>query len=99
VSEERSSQSERSEAANDQVTVSQENGAMPPQHVDIHIDRGNPTAEEVAALVTVLGSLAGGTPAPPAQERNRWGLPVSNLRYAVFSWQRVTLMERTYMRR
>ena len=89
MSDERSSQRERSEAAT--------NGEA--QHVDVHIDRGNPTAEEVAALVTVLGGLAGGTPAPAAQERNRWGHPVSNLRYAVFSWQRVTLLERTYMRR
>ena len=32
-------------------------------------------------------------------EHNLWGHPVDKLRYAVFSWQRVTLLERTYMRR
>ena len=28
-----------------------------------------------------------------------WGHPVDKLRYAIFSWQRVTLLERTHMRR
>jgi hypothetical protein len=73
--------------------------ARPHEHVDIHIERGKPTIEEVAALVTVLGGAAGGTPAPAIVERNLWGHPVSKLRYAVCSWQRVTLLGRTYMRR
>ena len=73
--------------------------ASSPEHVDIHIERGKPTDEEVAALVAVLGSAAGGTPAPAIQERNLWGHPVSKLRYAISSWQRVTLLERTFMRR
>ncbi|MBV9321893.1 MAG: acyl-CoA carboxylase subunit epsilon [Mycobacterium sp.] len=74
------------------------NGAVH-QHVDIHIERGRPTDEEIAALVTVLGGAAGGAPSPQVAERNMWGHPVGNLRYSVFSWQRVTLLERTYMRR
>jgi hypothetical protein len=73
------------------------NGA-PHEHVDIHIDRGKPTDEEIAALVAVLGA-AGGTPAPAVRERNMWGHPVANLRYAIVSWERVTLLQRTYMRR
>jgi hypothetical protein len=78
--------------------VTDTNGA-PNGHVDIHVERGNPTDEEVAALVAVLGSAAGGPSQPAVQERNLWGHPVSKLRYAVFSWERVTLLERTYMRR
>lgn len=72
---------------------------VPHAHVDIHIDRGNPTVEEVAALVTVLGGAVSGPSAPAVVERNLWGHPVGKLRYAVFSWQQVTLLERTYMRR
>jgi hypothetical protein len=73
--------------------------ANSPDHVDIRIERGKPTDEEIAALVAVLGGAAGGTPAPRVRERNLWGHPVDKLRYAVFSWHRVTLLERTYMRR
>ena len=32
------------------------------------------------------------------QELNLWGHPVDKLRYSIFSWQRVTLVERTHMR-
>jgi hypothetical protein len=65
----------------------------------IRVERGQPTDEEVAALIAVLGSTAGGPSEPGPQERNLWGHPVDKLRYAVFSWQRVTLLERTHMRR
>jgi hypothetical protein len=65
----------------------------------IRIERGEPTDEELAALVAVLGSASGGAPEPRVQERNLWGHPVDKLRYAIFSWQRVTLLERTHMRR
>ena len=73
--------------------------ANSPEHVDIHIERGKPTDEEVAAVVAVLGGAAGGTRRPAVAERNLWGHPVEKLRYPVFSWHRVTLLERTYMRR
>ena len=66
---------------------------------DIKIVKGEPTEEELAALVAVLGAAAGGPSEPGPQELNLWGHPVDKLRYAVFSWQRVTLLERTYMRR
>ena len=53
----------------------------------------------VAALATVLSGLTanGGDPGP--QEYNPWGHPVDKLRYALTSWQRVTLLERTHLRR
>ncbi|WP_041930625.1 acyl-CoA carboxylase subunit epsilon [Mycobacterium canetti] len=64
----------------------------------IEILRGQPTDQELAALIAVLGSISGST--PPAQpEPTRWGLPVDQLRYPVFSWQRITLQEMTHMRR
>jgi hypothetical protein len=66
---------------------------------DIKIVKGEPTTEELAALVAVLGAAAGGPSEPGPQELNLWGHPVSKLRYESFSWQRVTLLERTYMRR
>jgi hypothetical protein len=65
----------------------------------IEVLKGNPSEDEVAALVAVLGSLggAGGEPAQP--ERTNWGLPVDKLRYAPFSWQLITLVQRVHMRR
>ena len=66
---------------------------------DIKIVKGEPTEAELAALVAVLGAAAGGPSEPGPQELNLWGHPVDKLRYAIFSWQRVTLLERTYMRR
>jgi len=55
--------------------------------------------EELAALVAVLGAAAGDPIEPGPQELNLWGHPVEKLRFESFSWQRVTLLERTYMRR
>jgi hypothetical protein len=52
----------------------------------------------LAALVCVLAS-GGGTAEPGPQELNMWGLPIDKLRYSVHSWQAVTLVERTHMRR
>jgi hypothetical protein len=70
-----------------------------PHHAQIQVLKGEPTDEELAALVAVLGSAGGGVPEPGPQEHNPWGHPVDKLRYAVFSWQRVTLLQRTHMRR
>jgi hypothetical protein len=71
------------------------------QHHEPHIEvlKGNPTDEELAALVAVLGSAGGGASDAGQPEHSRWGLPVDRLRYPVFSWQRITLQERTHMRR
>ena len=65
----------------------------------IKVLRGQPTEVELAALVGVLAGAAGGQPDPGPQERDLWGHPVDKLRYTTFSWQRVTLLERTHMRR
>nr|WP_280833640.1 acyl-CoA carboxylase subunit epsilon [Mycolicibacterium frederiksbergense] len=65
----------------------------------IKVLRGEPTDEEMAALMAVLGTAGGGAPGPVVRERNLWGHPVDKLRYSIFSWQRVTLVERTHMRR
>jgi hypothetical protein len=62
--------------------------------------KGQPTVDEIAALVTVLAGAGGGAAAEPGpQELNPWGHPVDKLRYNVSSWQRVSLLERTHMRR
>lgn len=66
---------------------------------EFHIVKGNPTDAEIAALVTVLAGASGTTPDPGPQELNPWGHPVDKLRYGFTSWQRVTLLERTHMRR
>jgi Acyl-CoA carboxylase epsilon subunit len=66
---------------------------------EIKVLKGNPTDEELAALVTVLAGAGGGTPEPGPQELNLWGHPVDKLRYSIISWQRVTQVARTHMRR
>ncbi len=66
---------------------------------EIRILKGNPTDAEIAALLSVLAGASGGSPDPGPIERNLWGHPVDKLRYPVTSWQRVTLLERTHMRR
>jgi acyl-CoA carboxylase epsilon subunit len=69
-------------------------------HPHIEVIQGNPTDEELAALIAVLGNASGGSVADPGpRERNLWGSPVDKLRYPIYSWQRVTLLERTHMRR
>ena len=74
--------------------------APPTQAVDeIKIVKGAPTEAELAALVAVLGAATGGVTEPGPQELNLWGHPVDKLRYETFSWQLVTLLERTHMRR
>lgn len=61
--------------------------------------KGNPTDEDIAALVTVLAAASGGAGDTGSAEYNMWGHPVSKLRFAVTSWQLTTLVERTYVRR
>ena len=71
----------------------------PPPVPEIQIVKGNPTDDDVAALAVVLAAAGGGNPEPGPQELNMWGHPVDKLRYPIASWQRVTLLERTHMRR
>ncbi|OBB01801.1 hypothetical protein A5662_13010 [Mycobacteriaceae bacterium 1482268.1] len=72
----------------------------PSQGVEqIKIVNGEPSEEELAALVAVLSAASGGRVEPGPQELNLWGHPVDKLRYSPISWQLVTLRERTHMRR
>ena len=66
---------------------------------EIRVLKGNPTDEELAALVTVLAGSGSGPAEPGPQELNLWGHPVDKLRYSSVSWQRVTLVGRTHNRR
>ena len=66
---------------------------------EIRIVKGDPTDDELAAVVTVLASAAGAHAAPGPQELNRWGLPVDKLRYNFASWPAVTLRDRAHIRR
>jgi hypothetical protein len=66
---------------------------------EFRIVKGEPTDEELAAVVTVLAAAAGATPAPGPQELNLWGHPVDKLRYTWCSWQAVTLRDRMHIRR
>ncbi len=66
---------------------------------EIQVVKGEPTAEELAALVAVLSAATGGVVEPGPQELNLWGHPVDKLRFSPISWQLVTLKERTHMRR
>jgi hypothetical protein len=70
-----------------------------PDQTEIRILSGEPTDEEIAALVAVFAAAGGGSGEPGPQELNPWGHPVDKLRYGLTSWQRVTLLERTHMRR
>ena len=49
--------------------------------------------------MAVLSAATGGRVEPGPQELNLWGHPVDKLRFAPISWQLVTLVERTHMRR
>ena len=66
---------------------------------EIRVLKGNPTDAEIAAVVTVLAGLGGGAAEPGPIERNLWGHPVDKLRYPLTSWQRVSMLERTHLRR
>jgi hypothetical protein len=65
----------------------------------IQVVKGRPTEAELAALVAVLGAASGSPAEPREAEQNLWGHPVDRLRYPIFSWQRVTLLERAHMRK
>jgi hypothetical protein len=81
--------------ANDSVPVTDE--TQRPHEPHIQILKGQPTDEELAAVIAVLGS-AGGAPEPAQPESTRWGLPVDRLRYAMSNYQRITLQQRLHMR-
>jgi acyl-CoA carboxylase epsilon subunit len=68
-----------------------------PHEPHIQVLKGRPTAAELAALITVLGS-AGGAPQPEPPERTRWGLPVDRLRFTMSNFQRLTMQQITHMK-
>jgi hypothetical protein len=68
-----------------------------PHEPHIQILEGQPTDEELAALIVVLGGAAGGAPEQEQRERTRWGLPVDRLRYAMSNYQRITLQAKLHM--
>ncbi|MGD9622806.1 MAG: acyl-CoA carboxylase subunit epsilon [Mycolicibacterium sp.] len=72
-----------------------------PPAADPHFQvlKGEPTVEEIAALVAVLGGTGRSANEHGPQELNLWGHPVDKLRYNIASWQRVTLLGRTHLRR
>jgi hypothetical protein len=84
---------------NNAAPVSENETAETQQLHEPHIEilKGQPTDEELAALIAVLGGV-GGTPEPAQPERTRWGLPVDRLRYAMSNFQRITLQQRLHMR-
>lgn len=82
------------------VTVTDEQIATQQDHeAHIQVVKGEPTQDELAALIAVLAAASSAPAEPREQEENLWGHPVNRLRYTPFSWQRVTLVERTHMRR
>lgn len=89
------SQESAANEANNPTSVS----ASAPAVGDIRILKGRPRDDELAALIAVLTSAGGATAEPGPTARDQWGLLVDKLRYATFSWQTVTLLERTKMRR
>ncbi|MGK2904644.1 MAG: acyl-CoA carboxylase subunit epsilon [Mycobacterium sp.] len=83
-----------------EATVSEnETDTTPATHEPhIRVLKGSPTDVELAALIGVL-SAGGGLAEPDIAGANLWGHPVDRLRYQVHSWQRVSLLERTHLRR
>jgi hypothetical protein len=81
--------------ANDSTTVSDEHQHEP----HIKVIKGQPTDEELAAVIAVLAGASSPPAEPREAEQNLWGHPVDRLRYTSFSWQRVTLQERTHLRK
>ena len=89
--------------ANDSTTVSGDESSeqtVAEEHHDapIQIVKGSPTAEEIGAVIAVLAAASGAPAEPREQEENLWGHPVDRLRYSFFSWQKVSLQQRTHMR-
>jgi hypothetical protein len=87
---------EQTEDTVSEATASVDATAHPPV---IQVLKGQPTDEDLAALVTVFAGASGGPVDTGPPERDMWGHPVDKLRYAIFSWQRVTQVERTHVRR
>jgi hypothetical protein len=85
--------------ANDSRTVSEANDSTSPgeHHPHLHIVKGQPTPEDLAALVAVIAAQREQA-VQESDEHDLWGHPVDQLRYTATSWQHVSLNQRTHMR-
>ena len=63
--------------------MSEDPQAAAPERPVLRIVRGEPTAEELAALVAVLTARAGGGQAAPEPVRSAWGRPGTSLQGSV----------------
>lgn len=65
----------------------------------IQVLKGNPSDDELAALIAVLGNTTSSTANDGATEHNQWGLAVDRLRFTISTQQRITMQQRARMRR
>ncbi|AKC41556.1 acetyl-/propionyl-coenzyme A carboxylase AccE5 [Mycolicibacterium phlei] len=80
-------------------TVTAESDSGKVKAADVQVLSGNPTDEEIAALVAALSALASKAETESLKPRNLWAEPIDMLRYSPHSWQRVTLFERAKLAR
>lgn len=80
-------------------TVAAESDSGKVKAADLQVLSGNPTDEEIAALVAALSALASKAETESLKPRNLWAEPIDMLRYSPHSWQRVTLFERAKLSR
>ena len=80
-------------------TVAAESDSGKVKAADVEVLSGNPTDEEIAALVAALSALASKAETESLKPRNLWAEPIDMLRYSPHSWQRVTLFERAKLSR
>lgn len=79
--------------------TSEANDQTPGSAPEIRVLKGNPSDADIAAVVTVLAGLSGAPTVSDPAEINLWGHPVDMLRFPITSMQRITLLERTHVRR
>lgn len=79
------------------ITTQADSGKV--KAADVQVLSGNPTDEEIAALIAALSALASKSEAADLKPRNLWAEPIDMLRYSPQSWQRVTLFERAKLAR
>jgi hypothetical protein len=77
-------------------TVSEEAATQEPL---IKVLKGNPTDDELAALVCVLASASDAQADAGPASRDMWGHPLDKLRYSFNSHQLVTSVARAHLRR
>ena len=74
------------------------NEAPQPPEPLIRVLKGEPTDEELAALIAVLGIVGRAPAAQVRNERTRWGLAVDRLRFAMSNYQRLTFQQMTHIK-